>query len=242
VTAASYEQALDQLKKPQQPAFDIAILDHHMPVRSGADLAQAMRADSQTATLPIIFLSSGNLNVLRERTKALDISIFINKPIKKDELINAISTATSPSIQSPPQPVPVLQKAQEVREHFPMRVAIAEDNLINRMVMEKMIGPLVDELVFWEDGQIAVCEYETWAPDFVFMDVSMPVLDGLAATQKIRQSEAANGTKQIPIYALTANAMAEDEARCIAAGMTGYLSKPVVKADILKILAEHSKP
>lgn len=239
--ADSYEGALEVLSKHSgNSPFDIAILDHHMPTRSGADLADAMRADPQVSSLPIIFLSSGNLEDLKERAKHLKIDILVNKPIKTMDLKSAIRTATRRTGRASDQNLKINEQ-DGVIQHFPMRVAVVEDNVINRVLMEKIIGPLVDELVLWENGQIAVSAIEDWKPDLVFMDISMPVLDGLSATREIRKLEQLGGKKETPIFALTANAMAEDMERCLAAGMNGYLSKPLRKRDILELLTLNSR-
>lgn len=238
--ADSCDAALELLSGGQGGAvFDVAILDHHMPARSGADLAEAIRANPRTANLPIIFLSSGNVDMLRDRAQRLGISAFLSKPFKTADLKAAISTAirTASSITTP-TPLRIVSDDRPFRCN--LRVAVAEDNTINRVLMEKMIGPLVAELVFWENGEIAVAQIDRWAPDLVFMDVSMPVLDGLAATRAIRVAEKESGKAGTPIIALTANAMAEDKERCLAAGMNGYLSKPVRKADLIEVLTSYS--
>ncbi|PRY80638.1 signal transduction histidine kinase [Yoonia maritima] len=231
--ADSYEAALELLVEHPDRKFDIAILDHHMPVRSGADLAEAMRSNPVTAKIPIIFLSSGNLEDLRGQADLMGIDILVNKPVRTSDLENAISTATSRSAE----PILNAKDYNDGSLHFGMRVAVVEDNVINRVLMEKIIGPVVDDLILWENGQIAVDAISDWKPDLVFMDISMPVLDGLSATREIRGLEHLNGSKEVPIIALTANAMAEDMQRCLDAGMNGYLSKPLRKHDIYDILS-----
>lgn len=236
--ASSYDEALALLAKSEgAERFDIAILDHHMPKRSGVDLAEKMRDGSATSKLPIVFLSSGDLETLKSRANRLDIDILLNKPVKTGDLKSAVGKATNRAVgkadtQGNSNPASKIVSV----EHFALRVAIAEDNATNRFLMKKMIGPLVDEIAFWADGQIALAEIEAWKPDVVFMDISMPVLDGLSATREIRRIERANGSQEVPIIALTAHALSEDKVRCVAAGMTGYLSKPVRKAELIQVL------
>ncbi|SOH95689.1 Signal transduction histidine kinase [Monaibacterium marinum] len=242
VAVDSCDAALELLASEEgDGVFDIAILDHHMPRRSGADLAEAIRANPRTADLPIIFLSSGNLETLKSRTERLGISGFLNKPFKTIDLKATINAAAQAAPVVKPEPVPLKVVTGGHAFSCDLRVAIAEDNTINRVLMQKMIGSMVAELVFWENGEIAVAQIDQWAPDLVFMDVSMPVLDGLGATRAIRQREFEDGKAEVPIIALTANAMAEDKDRCLDAGMNGYLSKPVRKADIIEILATHAR-
>ena len=113
------------------------------------------------------------------------------------------------------------------------RVLIAEDNMTNQLIVKSMLKHSGAQLEFANDGQSAVKKYQSMAPDLVMMDMSMPVKDGVDATIDIRNFEAANGLLRCPIVALTANAMKEDQERCFAAGMDGFLSKPIVKDELL---------
>lgn len=234
--ATSYDEAMELLLRPLgKIPFDVAILDHHMPHKSGAELAIAMRGSAKIADLPIVFLSSGSLDSLRDRIKDLGVYEAINKPVRAVDLKRAISRAVGLggiSNRSAPKP----STKSDIRGQFSLRIAIVEDNVINQQLMKQIIGPLVKDFVIWENGEIALSKYEAWDPDLIFMDISMPVMDGLTATREIRRRERIKATREIPIIALTANAMAEDERRCLSAGMTEYLSKPVRKVDILNFL------
>ncbi|MEO1459183.1 MAG: ATP-binding protein, partial [Pseudomonadota bacterium] len=105
-----------------------------------------------------------------------------------------------------------------------LRVLLAEDNATNRLVVEKMLGAHLDELLVARDGGEAVERYRAEAPDLVLMDLSMPVLSGLEAAGEIRRLEAETGRARVPMIALTANAMAEDREACLAAGMDDFLT------------------
>lgn len=119
-----------------------------------------------------------------------------------------------------------------------VRVLIAEDNRINRLLISKYLSPTPVEFSFALDGQQAIAENEAKRPDIVFMDMSMPVMNGLQATQHIRT----NSSWQPKIVALTANAFASDKSACLQAGMDGFLSKPLRKIDLLACLIQHAKP
>jgi len=123
-----------------------------------------------------------------------------------------------------------------------LRVAVAEDNRTNQLLISSMLGPLVSELTIWSDGQEAVDAAASWAPDVILMDMSMPRLDGLSAARALRHQEHAAGRAAVPIIALTANAMAKDRDACFDAGMTGFLSKPIRKADLVALLAGLATP
>jgi len=238
--ANSCDEAIALLKNSQGSArFDIAVLDHHMPVKSGVDLAEIMRNSPATAGLPIVFLTSGDLDALKKRAHHLQIETLLNKPVRATALKAVISdlTARHEEKTTHQNKRHTVSRPDETPK-FDLRVAVTEDNATNRLLMKKMLGPLVKELVLWENGQVAVDEIAAWAPDIVFMDLSMPVMDGLTATRKIRISEKVTGKKPVPIIALTANAMAEDKDRCLEAGMSGYLAKPVRKADLLEVITD----
>lgn len=117
------------------------------------------------------------------------------------------------------------------------RILVAEDNAVNRMVIEGLLVQLGLAVTFAHDGQQAVDILCGGAePDAILMDLHMPVLDGYGATQQIRQWELATSRRRIPIIALTADAFAQDKAHCMATGMDDFLSKPVAKATLEKTL------
>ncbi|MEO0621774.1 MAG: ATP-binding protein [Pseudomonadota bacterium] len=129
------------------------------------------------------------------------------------------------------------QSAEMLRS---LMVLVAEDNATNRLLMKKLLGPLVGSLHFAENGREAVDCYRETRPDLVLMDVSMPEMDGYEATAAIRQSEAEEGRVRCPIIALTANAMQGDRERCLRAGMDDFLTKPIRRGELVEALARWS--
>lgn len=123
-----------------------------------------------------------------------------------------------------------------------MRVLAAEDNRTNQLVFRKMVGGCDIELVFAGNGREAVELWRSGAPDMIFMDISMPEMDGREAARAIRAEEAARGGPRVPIVALTAHAMDGDEDSILAAGIDHYLTKPLKKAAILARIAEFCPP
>ena len=113
---------------------------------------------------------------------------------------------------------------------------VAEDNRTNRMLIGKMLADTGAALRFAETGADALRLFADMRPDAILMDMSMPVMDGLEATERIRALEAREGWPPCPIIALTANAFEEDRRRCLQAGMNGHLSKPIRKAQLLDTL------
>ena len=124
----------------------------------------------------------------------------------------------------------------------PMRVLVAEDNRTNRLVIEKMLKSVNIDLVFAENGEVAVEQYQWQRPDLIFTDISMPKLDGKEATRKIRSIELASRLERCPIIAITAHAMEGDADDILAAGIDFYMTKPVKKADLLSHIEAHVPP
>ncbi|NNK16399.1 MAG: response regulator, partial [Sulfitobacter sp.] len=120
------------------------------------------------------------------------------------------------------------QGAAELR---PMRILAAEDNKTNQFVFGKMIKDLNIDLVFANNGAEAISLFQENTPDLIFMDISMPIVDGKEATAAIRQLET---DRRTPIIALTAHAMAGDEDEILKAGLDGYLTKPLRKPSLLE--------
>ncbi len=119
-----------------------------------------------------------------------------------------------------------------------MRVLAAEDNRTNQLVFRKMVKDLEIELMFANNGREAVELFQSLVPDLIFMDISMPEMDGRDAARAIRAIEARQGG-HVPIVALTAHAMDGDEAGILAAGIDAYLTKPLRKNAIGEAIAAH---
>ncbi|SEO57605.1 hypothetical protein SAMN04490248_10744 [Salinihabitans flavidus] len=119
-----------------------------------------------------------------------------------------------------------------------MRILAAEDNKTNQLVLGKLLGPLDADLRFADNGIEAVEVFDNWAPDLIFMDISMPRMDGKEATTKIRAKEADRGG-HVPIVALTAHAVDGDREGILSAGLDRYLTKPLRKAAIFETIMAH---
>jgi CheY-like chemotaxis protein len=119
-----------------------------------------------------------------------------------------------------------------------MRVLAAEDNKTNQLVFRKMVKNTNIDLQFANNGVEAVAAYQSFEPDLIFMDISMPVMDGKQATAEIRRIEEGTG-RHVPIVALTAHAMTGDSEGILAAGLDHYLTKPLRKALILERIEEY---
>lgn len=149
----------------------------------------------------------------------------LQKPVRVCDLLAALSTVKVEEAQGPPNK----PEAEGPRK---MRVLAAEDNKTNRLVFSKLVKSLNIDLEFATNGREAVEAYQAFQPDLIFMDISMPEVDGKEATGMIRALE--SGGQHIPIVALTAHAMTGDEEMILAAGLDHYLTKPLRKNQIFE--------
>jgi signal transduction histidine kinase/DNA-binding response OmpR family regulator len=213
----------------RDPGFDVVLTDHHMPEMDGLALAQHIRAAG--LTVPIVLLSS-NPALAREADMGETLTAILQKPILRSDLYRRLQALTAVPAPAPPAPVPV---APQDRRR--MRLLTAEDNRTNQLVFQKMMRDLPVDLVFAGNGREAVTLYQSFRPDLIFMDISMPEMDGREATRAIRQLEA--GQSHVPIIALTAHAMDGDGDSILAAGLDEYMTKPLRKAALIDVLLAH---
>ena len=228
----SYATAKDALASMDQ-AIDLILTDHHMADMDGMELAQTLR--SRGNETPVIVLTP-NTSTAANDPAWRHLSAVLQKPVTRRDLLNALHRVKVAAPKSdgplerpdtPPQDeVPVPEAARTVR------VLAAEDNKTNRLVFSKMVQGLDIDLQFAENGKEAVDLFHSFAPDVIFMDISMPGMDGKEATQAIRTMEA-GGESHVPIVAMTAHAMNGDDEDILAAGLDHYLTKPLRKADLV---------
>ncbi len=208
-------------------AFDVILTDHDMPELDGLDFARAVRAAG--LRLPIVVLSS-NPTVAREKGGDCDLSGILQKPLLRSDLYRHLQALSAPApVLAAPLPAPA-PKGRRL-----MRVLAAEDNRTNQLVFRKMVKDLEIELEFANNGREAVEKFQSWKPDMIFMDISMPEMDGREATMAIRTMEGA--LSRIPIVALTAHAMNGDGDSILASGMDRYMTKPLRKSAISGAMA-----
>jgi hypothetical protein len=211
--------------------FDVVLTDHDMPDMDGITLAVRLRAAGHT--MPILLLSSTPA-LAREREGVTALDAILQKPVLRAELYRRLHDLSAPP-EAPAAAAPplLLETPVELR---PMRVLAAEDNKTNQLVFQKMVRGLDIDLAFAANGREAVDLWHSFRPDLIFMDISMPEMDGKAAAAAIRQTEAAG--VHVPIVALTAHAMEGDAEAILASGIDRYLTKPLRKSAITEALVE----
>jgi two-component system, sensor histidine kinase and response regulator len=230
-------EAAQQKKDP----FRVILLDGQMPGMDGFDSAEQMQKKIRlNAGVPesiILMLTSGGQRGEANRCRELGISAYLLKPVLKADLLAAILAALSHG-PAESDASPALVTRHTLRESArKLMILVAEDNAVNQAVIIRVLQKMGHTPVLAQNGAEALALARAEKFDAVFMDVQMPEMDGLAATGAIREGEKNTGV-HLPIFAMTAHAMKGDRERCLAAGMDGYITKPVRFSEIEQTLLD----
>jgi signal transduction histidine kinase/CheY-like chemotaxis protein len=227
--------ALAELRKARNigQAFPLVLLDAMMPGMDGFAVAEEIQRDSDASRTAVMMLSSMDQMGDVERCKALGISAYLQKPIKESELLNTILSVLGIAQSIPNNPIVSVLPARTHR----LSILLAEDTPVNQRLAVTLLEDRGHTVVVANNGQDAVDLLAKNSFDLVLMDVQMPLMDGFEATAIIRARENDTG-HHIPIFAMTAHAMKGDRERCLAAGMDGYISKPIQADEFLAVVEQ----
>lgn len=236
--AESPVDAFSQLKDAKFQ-FHAILIDYYMPGITGFDFADLIRKEPCAGAVPLILLTSVTVNSEAYQAKEKGFAGYITKPYKRSELLDCITLVVlSPSLVKKNEPAFITRHiAEEIKYNNKLRILLAEDNEINRKYFVNIIKPAGLTCDIALNGLEAVQAVEQKEYDLIFMDCQMPVMDGYAATQKIRESQGV--IKHTPIVAMTAYSMQGDREKCLDAGMDDYLPKPVQYDEILKMIQKY---
>jgi len=224
--------------------FDVVLTDLHMPEMDGFALVEALRSRPAGKEM-ILILTSGEHPDDLARARQLRIAAYLTKPVRRCELRNSIAAAMAgsayparlelrgavkPPLRPPPAPVPINGRRN-------LQILLAEDVEVNRMVACGILERAGHTVKVAHNGSGVAPLLAAHSFDVVLMDIQMPVMDGFQATAAIREAEKLTGA-HLPVIAMTAHAMEGYKEKCLAAGMDGYLTKPIQKDLLLKALAE----
>jgi two-component system, sensor histidine kinase and response regulator len=227
---ASMEQALSRGRP-----FPLVILDAHMPGMDGFALAEKIKQNPRLAGATIMMLTSAGRRGDAARCRELGIKVYLIKPIRQSELLEAILAALGKAPTAGMRVTPITRHTlRESRQK--LQVLLAEDNIVNQQLAVRLLEKRGHLVTVASNGSEALALLKTSRFDLVLMDVQMPIMDGFQATAAIRKEEETTG-KHLPIIAMTAHAMHGDRERCLAGGMDAYISKPV-QADELAAMVE----
>jgi PAS domain S-box-containing protein len=216
----------------QGKQYRVALIDSHMPGMDGFALVERLQHNPRMAEAVIMMLTSSGQRGDAARCRRLGIAAYLVKPIGSGELMQALLVALGQSAEVV-RPLVTRHSLREDRRG--LRILVAEDNPVNQALILRLLQKQGNLPELARTGREAVAMAAAGRFDLAFMDVQMPEMDGFAATAAIRDSEQDRSTR-LPIFAMTAHAMKGDKERCLAAGMDGYISKPVNFGKIQQVL------
>ena len=211
--------------------FPLVILDGMMPEMDGFMVAEKIREHAELSGATVMMLTSGMPAGAAARCAELGVASYLTKPVSQAELLDTVLIAVAGAVKV----APAANAVPSVPLGTGLRILLAEDNVINRALAAGLLEKRGHSLVHAANGREAVEAYNNESFDLILMDVQMPEMDGFEATRRIRELEKATG-RHTTIVAITAHAMAGDRERCLAGGMDDYVSKPLRKEDILRVL------
>jgi PAS domain S-box-containing protein len=247
--ASSGKEALTLLHEQhaKETPIDLAIIDYVMPEMDGVALAQQIKKSPELHGIPLVMLTAipmrGDHQSLSDKgfagylPKPLNaqempemLALILSQPTMRDTLLTRYSLLEYKNATK--------RKARQSLHCAGVQILVAEDNPINQLVVRALLVKLGVIVTIAGDGAEAVKQMKQRRFDLILMDCQMPVIDGYEAAQMIRKLEAHGGMPYTPIIALTANAMKGDDEACIAAGMDGYLTKPLKQEQLEEALSQ----
>jgi two-component system, sensor histidine kinase and response regulator len=239
--AANAAEALTAMRQAcaDEYPFEVALIDYQMPDIDGAALGQQINTDEQLSQTRAVMLTSLDRHGDKRRLASLGFAGYLAKPVRGRELIACLDKVLSRDarewhLQSQPMVTRNILTEGKQAERYAGKVLLTEDNLINQKVATRFLERLGCTVSVANNGAEAVeaCRNETF--DLILMDLQMPVMDGMTATRHILELQ--GNRRTTPIVALTANAMVGQLEICMAAGMSGFLTKPLEIARLREIL------
>jgi CheY-like chemotaxis protein len=219
--------------------FVLIVLDANMPGMDGFSVAEQIAARPDLAGATIMMLTSSGQYGDATRCRDLGISSYLTKPVEASDLHDAICRVLESQAKQLAPASGAGRPAHEVVQ--PLNVLLAEDNIVNQRVAVGLLKKRGHTVTVANNGLEALAALERTMFDVVLMDVQMPEMGGFDATTEIRRRERESGG-HLRIVAMTAHAMTGDRERCLAAGMDGYLSKPIDPAMLFATLEHEATP
>ncbi len=242
-TAASGEAALALIEEAEltRRPFNAVLLDWRMPGMGGLEVARRLQEDANQALLAhpllVVMITAYDREELLAQVGSIHLDGVLTKPVTPSDLFDALVNGRHPKPAAPAKLWPGVADAPP--DFKDSRILLVEDNAINQQVAAEFLKRFNMTVVLANNGLEAV----DWASrenfDAVFMDLHMPVMDGLEATRRIRELP---NCRNLPIIAMTAAVMPEDRERCAACGMVDFVSKPIDPDELTQVLQHWIKP
>ena len=235
----SGDRGLAELHRAKQAGtpYQLLLLDSRMPGMDGFQVAECIKNTPSLAGMTVMMLTSEGRNRDVARCRELGVARYLVKPIKRSELLAAVTAVIRLTKAAAEELLPVARSTPP-EDQRALRVLLVEDSADNRVLIQSYLKKTPHQIDIAENGEIAVEKFISGHYDLVFMDMEMPVMDGYAATRMIREWQREQRVKATPIIALTAHALAEDKEKSLEAGCSAYLTKPIKKAVLLETIEE----
>jgi len=225
-------KALEIAKSFGHP-FALIVIDGQMPEMDGFALTERIQKDPELVGATIMMLTSTGHLGDAARCRQLGISAYLVKPIRQGELLDAICSVLNKAPKKSSVPLVTRHTLREIKNR--LRVLLVEDNAVNQMLAVRLLEKRGYTVTVAVNGRDALAASEKESFDVILMDVQMPEMDGFQATAAIRAREKSTGS-HIPIIAMTAHSLVGDQERCLAAGMDGYVSKPIRTHQLFSVI------
>ncbi|MGH7232279.1 MAG: response regulator [Nitrospiraceae bacterium] len=237
--ASGGSDAFAELQRAHAAAepYELLLLDCQMPDMNGFEVLEKINQTSGLTGMTVVMLTSDNRSSDIAQTYKLKLGGYLVKPIRRSDLLKAITIALTRSKGNVSQ-IPAAPPAVEIPS---LHILLAEDSPDNRLLIQSYLKKTPCRIDIAENGKIALDSFQSGSYDVVLMDMQMPVMDGYTATKCIRQWEQEQRRHTTPIIALTANALHEEVKRSLEAGCTAHLTKPIKKVILMEAIAEHTK-
>jgi CheY-like chemotaxis protein/nitrogen-specific signal transduction histidine kinase/HPt (histidine-containing phosphotransfer) domain-containing protein len=241
-TAGGAIEALSVLQRAAEAGtgFQAVVTDHRMPGIDGLELARRVRATEGIAELRLVLYSSIDDRSSRQELRELGFAGHLSKPVRRAELLATLERVLAHEALEFTQRLRAIVTRDVIVEDHHRRgrtVLLVEDNPVNQRVAQLFLERAGCDVLLAADGEAALAALAEARVDLVFMDVQMPVMDGLEATRRIR-----DGGSRIPVVGLTANALREQVEECRAAGMDDVLAKPIDRERLDAMLERYAPP
>ncbi|HET6840237.1 MAG TPA: two-component regulator propeller domain-containing protein [Candidatus Angelobacter sp.] len=232
--------ALQALEKAERSGrtFQLVLLDSFMPEMDGFAVAEKMRRSPGLGQVRILMLTSGGRSGDALRSRQLDISGYVTKPILQRELLSAIRAAVGTE-DTGNISAPVVNSIINSNCRRKLRILLVEDNRVNQVLVTRILEKEGHDVSVAGNGLEALAILKDNGFDLALMDIEMPEMDGLEATRAIREMPSPGG-KHLTIIAMTAHAMTGDQEKFLAAGMDAYIAKPINAKQLLEMIEQLS--
>lgn len=243
-TSATLENGIKELKKAdlEKSPYKLVVLEMHLPPADRIQSARRIKKGQGLSHIPAIIMTYDLIdNNFAQQNEAEIIDSFLTKPLSSPSLLNGILQLFSQKtkeVQEEKSPLHTEQK-KSLNAIKGARILLVEDNEINRHLAKEMLENAGLVVTTANNGKEAVSLVKESSFDLVFMDVQMPVMDGLKATECIRKDDT---FKDLPIIAMTAHAMSSDKKKSISTGMNDHISKPYNSEQLIQIIIKWIHP